>query len=409
MNPTCCRSCQSSETRPILALGTTPLANSLLRPEQLAQPEPRFPLTVTFCTQCSLVQIEHTVPPEDLFSEYVYLSSFSTTMLKHAEAIANRMVHERHLTPDSRVIEIASNDGYLLQYYRAQGIPVLGIEPARNIAAIAETQRGIPTLTEFFGRECADRLAGEGLLADVVHANNVMAHVPDINGFVAGLARILKPAGVAVIEAPYLKDLIDHIEFDTIYHEHVFYFSVTALQQLFERAGLELFDVERVAIHGGSLRLFVGHPGANPPSGRVKALLDEEDAWGVRSFDFYADFSARVAHFKSDLLALIADIRARGQRIAVYGASAKGSTLLNYCGLDHSQLEFAADRSTVKQGLYTPGSHLLIRPPESLLEEKPDYVLLLAWNFADEILEQQSAYRAAGGKFIVPLPQLAIV
>ena len=404
-----CRSCQSQRVRRILSLGTTPLANSLLREEQLTHVEPRFPLTVVFCESCSLVQIEHTVPPEELFSDYVYLSSFSTTMVRHAAAIADRMAVERALTAESRVIEIASNDGYLLQHYRSRDIPVLGIEPARNIAAIAEKERGIPTLTEFFGRDCAGRLAADGLKADVIHANNVLAHVPDINGFVAGLALVLKPTGTAVIEVPYLKDLIDHVEFDTIYHEHVFYFSLTALERLFRQNGLEIFDVERVAIHGGSLRLFVGHPGSNPVRERVAALLAEEALWGVNDFGFYADFSDRVTQFRTALNALIDDLRGRGQKIAVYGASAKGSTLLNFCGLDRSRLAYAADRSTVKQGLYTPGSHLLIRPPESLIEDMPDCLLLLAWNFADEILEQQSDYRSRGGRFIIPLPELKIV
>lgn len=409
MKITVCRSCGEANFIPVLDLGMTPLANSLLTAEQLTTHEPSFPLNVVMCSACSLVQLDYTVPPESMFSNYVYFSSFSTTMLDHAKTLVNQVVAERKLGAQHRVIEIASNDGYLLQYYKQAGVEVLGIEPAQNIAQVAQEQKGIPTLTEFFGQSLADRLAADGTLADVIHGHNVMAHVPDINGFVGGLKTILKPEGVIVIEAPYLKNLLDEIEFDTIYHEHIFYFSLTALTQVFARHGLTIFDVVRVPIHGGSLRIFAAHSQAQQPRQRVIDLLAEEAAWGVSSVRGYEAFSQRVTHLKQTLLETLHTLKAQGKRIVVYGASAKGSTLLNTFGIDGELLDFVVDRSTVKQGLYTPGTHLLIRPPSVLLEEQPEAVLLLTWNFAEEILAQQAEYIARGGTFIIPLPEVRIV
>jgi len=404
-----CRSCGASQFISVLDLGTTPLANSLLTAEQLSAPEPSFPLNVVMCAACSLVQLDYTVPPEAMFSNYVYFSSFSTTMLDHAKTLVGQVIADRALTAQHRVIEIASNDGYLLQYYKAAGVEVLGIEPAQNIAQVARDEKGIPTLTEFFGQALADHLAADGTLADVIHGHNVMAHVPDINGFVGGLKTILKPGGVIVIEAPYLKNLLDEVEFDTIYHEHIFYFSLTALDQVFARHGLTIFDVVLVPIHGGSLRIFAAHSAAEPRRQSVLDLLAEEATWGVSTPAGYEAFAQRVSHLKHTLVAALSDLKSQGKRIAVYGASAKGSTLLNTFGITHDQIDFVVDRSTVKQGLYTPGTHLFIRPPSALLDEQPDAVLLLTWNFAEEILAQQAEYIRRGGKFIIPLPEVRIV
>lgn len=405
MTLSACRSCGSASLKPILSLGHTPLANALLTEAQLQEPEIRYPLDLVFCSHCTLVQITETVPPEQLFREYVYFSSFADAALQNAKAIVERLVASRHLSAHSLAVEIASNDGYLLQYYLNAGIPVLGIEPALNIAQVAE-RRGIHTLSEFFGEALAHQLSEQGVQAEVIHANNVLAHVADLNGVTAGIRALLKSEGVAVIEVPYLKDLIDYVEFDTIYHEHLCYFSLTALEHLFRRHGLTVQDVERIPIHGGSLRLFVGPQPTQ--SAAVRELLAAEVAWGVARFEAYQDFGKRVEKLKTDLLTLLCDLQARGKRIAAYGASAKGATLLNYFGIGRETLEFIVDRSTVKQGLYTPGTHLPIYAPEKLLEAKPDYALLLTWNFADEIMAQQADYRQHGGRFIIPVPEVRI-
>ena len=403
-----CRSCGANALRHIVSLGKIPLANALLTAEQLAAGnERRFPLDLVFCEQCSLVQITETVPPEELFSDYVYFSSFSETAVRSAKELAMRLVADRALDGRGRVIEIASNDGYLLQHYREAGVPVLGIEPASNIASFA-VQRGIPTRCEFFGIECANRLASEGLRADVIHANNVLAHVPDLNGVVTGISAVLKSDGVAVIEVPWLRDLVDNCEFDTIYHEHLCYFSLNALKTLMERHDLVVADVEHLPIHGGSLRLFVEHAGART-SERAQRTLDDEAAAGMLAFDYYRDFGERITILKRELQALLHSLKAGGKRIVAYGASAKGSTLLNFFGIDCDTLDFVADRSTAKQGRFTPGIHLPIVGAETLLTEQPDYVLLLTWNFADEILAQQDEYRRRGGKFIVPIPRVRVV
>ena len=406
---TTCRSCASANLRPVLSLGRTPLANALLTSDQLDQPEGTYPLDLVFCPDCALVQITETVAPEVLFREYLYLSSFSDTVVQNAEGIARRMINSERLGADSLVAEIASNDGYLLQHYHHKGIPVLGIEPAANIARVAREDRGITTLCEFFSAKLAHDLAAVGQRADVIHGNNVLAHVADLNGVVQGLATLLKPRGVAVIEVPYVKDLIDHCEFDTIYHEHLCYFSLTALDRLFRRHDLVLRDVERIPIHGGSLRVFVSRKDAAAPSAAVRALLAEEVAWGVQREEFYTGFGAAVTRLKEELLRTLGTLKGQGKRIAAYGASAKGSTLLNYFGIGREMVEFVVDRSTVKQGRYTPGTHLPILAPAALLERRPDYLLLLSWNFADEILAQQDVFRQQGGRFIIPIPECRIV
>lgn len=409
-----CRSCAAADCRLVLDLGATPLANGLLQAAELDLPEPRFPLVVVWCAACSLVQITETVRPELLFSDYVYFSSFSDSAVANARQIAERLVAARALGANSLVVEIASNDGYLLRHYAAAKVPVLGVEPAGNIAAAAR-EAGIRTEAVFFGAAVAQRLVADYGRADVVHANNVLAHVPDLRGFVRGLRALLKDEGVISIEVPYLKDLLDNVEFDTIYHEHLCYFSLTALQRLFGSEGLRIAGVERLPIHGGSLRVFAVRDEAARSTdfphdwAAVEALLAEEAAWGVSLPETYEGFSARVNALKASLLSLLRERKASGRRIAAYGASAKGSTLLNTFGIGADLLDYVVDRSTVKQGRYTPGTHLAIYAPEKLLDDRPDDVLLLTWNFAEEILAQQAAYRAGGGRFIVPVPEPRVV
>ncbi len=404
--PTACRSCGYTNLESVLSLGCTPLANALLTELQLAVREPTYPLDLVFCSACSLVQITETVSPEKLFREYIYLSSFSDTMLQHAENLCTRLLRTQSLNAQSLVVEIASNDGYLLQFYKAAGVPVLGIEPATNIARVAE-EKGIPTVWGFFSDDLAVQLVGHGYRADVIHANNVLAHVPDLTGFVQGMWLLLKRDGVIVIEVPYVYDMINHCEFDTIYHEHLCYFSLTALNNLFNYCGLTIQRVEQLPIHGGSLRIYAGHE--NQPDESVTGLLADEQRRGVLKYDFYKGFRERVEGLREELVSLLYALKEQGKRIAAYGASAKGSTLLNYCRVGAETLDYVVDRSSVKQGLYTPGTHLKIYAPEKLLEDVPDYVLLLTWNFASEILEQQAEYRKRGGRFIVPVPAVRVV
>ena len=397
-----CRSCGNAALDVVLSLGKIPLANALLSKKDLARPEERYPLDLAFCPSCSLLQILETVPPEKLFREYLYFSSFSETMLRHAKEHALRLVREEKLGPRSLALEIASNDGYLLQYFLEAGVPVLGVEPARNVAKAAE-EKGVRTMAEFFTKDLAATLPK----ADVVIANNVLAHVPDLNGFVAGIKTVLKPGGVATIEVPYVREMVDRTEFDTIYHEHLSYFSVAALDAIFARNGLVLDRVERLSIHGGSLLLFVRHEKRGRAS--VQAVLKEEEAWGVRRRDVYAQMGDRVAALRSALRRLLDDLKRNGKTIAGYGAAAKATILLNFFGIGSDDLAFVADRSPHKQGRFIPGARILVSPAERLLEAQPDYVLLMAWNFADEIFQQQAEYRRRGGKFILPIPEVKVV
>jgi SAM-dependent methyltransferase len=385
----------------------SPLANNLPTATELGSADERFPLETVFCERCTLVQITVTVPPEILFRHYRYFSSVSETLVRHARDLVDRVLTSRALDSQSLVLEIASNDGYLLQNYVEKGIPVLGVDPAENIAEVAR-RRDVPTLAEFFSNTLARQLASEGKTADVVHANNVLAHVADTNGFVEGIRTVLKPNGVAVIEVPYVRDLIEKCEFDTIYHEHLCYFSVSSLRSLFLRHGLALVGAERVSIHGGSLRVWIAHEQNAQTMPGVEELLEQERRAGVDQYRFYQDFGQRVQALRSAVRALVTQLHADGRRLWGYGAAAKATVLLNYFDIGPDLLECVADLSPHKQGCVIPGIRIPIVSPDRLTED-PDYLLLLAWNFADEIMRQQSAYRARGGKFIIPVPELRIV
>jgi SAM-dependent methyltransferase len=402
-----CRSCLGRSLRPVLDLGITPLADRLLTEAMLHDPEPVCPLTVVVCADCGLMQIRETVASEVLFGpEYPYYSSVSESLVRHVQGTVVAARTRRRVDRSSLVIELASNDGYLLHNYMETGVPVLGIDPARGPVEAAR-RRGINSIHAFFDVRLAGQLAASGRRADIVHAHNVLAHVADTNGFVSGIATILKDDGLAVIECPYVRDLIDACEFDTIYHQHLCYVSLSALDRLFRRHGLFVIDVERVPIHGGSLRLFLAK--RDEPAESVRGLLAEERFLQIDQPVYFEKFGERVRRSRCALRTLVEGLKRDGHRVAGYGAAAKGCTLLAYTGIGAEHLEFLVDRSSFKWGRYFPGNHLVIRHPDSLLECQPDFALLLAWNFADEIIAQQAEYRRRGGRFIVPGPEPAIL
>lgn len=405
-----CRFCNEELKTLFVSLGFSPLANSYLSKEQLFKAEPFYPLDVYVCDKCFLVQLFEFESPENIFSDYAYFSSYSQTWLKHSQAYVDKMTSFFKINKKSLVIEIASNDGYLLQYFINKGIPVLGIEPARNIAKIA-LERGIPTEAVFFGTETAKRLVAQGKYADLLLGNNVLAHVPNLNDFVRGLKILLKPDGIITMEFPHLLRLIESNQFDTIYQEHFSYFSFLTVEKVFSTHNLVIFDVEELPTHGGSLRIFAKHQGDNTKSisEHVAKMLDKEISLGFNKISHYLTFDKQVRKIKRDILSFLIKAKQEGKIIVGYGAAAKGNTLLNYCGIRRDFIEFVVDRNPYKQGRYLPGSRIFIEHPEKIRETKPDYILILPWNIKDEVMEQLSFIRAWGGKFITPIPELKVV
>ena len=404
-----CRFCDQALEDVFVDLGMSPLSNSYLAQVDLLRMEPFYPLKVYLCSKCLLVQLPQTHMPEAIFREYAYFSSYSESWLKHAESYVQHMLAKHSVGQHSFVMELASNDGYLLKYFMQAGVPVLGIEPAANVAAAANTA-GIPTISEFFGTELATKFVGEKRQADLVVANNVLAHVPALNDFVAGIKLILKPEGIATIEVPHLLELIRLGQFDTIYHEHFSYFSFLSAEKVLAAGGLTIFDVEPLPTHGGSLRLYTRHAERQLPaiSENVAVLRARECAAGLDGVAGHAGFSSKAERMKHDLLTFLLDAKERGKRVAGYGAPAKGNTLLNYCGIRSDLLEFTVDRSPHKQGKYLPGTHIFVDAPEAIMRTRPDYVLILPLNIKDEVMEQMAPIRKWGGQFVVPVPELSI-
>jgi len=404
-----CRFCHTGLQRTFVDLGMSPLCESFLTREQLNQMEPFYPLHAYLCEECFLVQVEEYVGPEQIFSEYAYFSSYSRAWLEHAKSYADMIVSRLGLDHTSQVIELGSNDGYLLQYFMARGIRVLGVEPAGNVAAAA-IAKGVPSTTRLFGLETAQELLAGGHHPDLIVGNNVLAQVADLNGFVAGMKKLLKPGGVITMEFPHLLRLMDENQFDTIYHEHFSYFSLMSAERIFTAHGLTLFDVEEMWTHGGSLRIYARHQEdeARPVGPRVRALLAREKAVGLDRPERYAAFAEQVRETKWRLLEFLIGAKRRGKSIAGYGAPGKGNTLLNYCGIRTDFLDYTVDRNPYKHGRFTPGTHIPIHPPEKILETRPDYVLILPWNLKDEIMEQMSAVQGWGGQFVVPIPDVKV-
>jgi SAM-dependent methyltransferase len=405
-----CRFCSAPLQTVFVDLGSSPLANSYLEPEALDRAEPFYPLCVYVCERCWLAQLPAVATPEQIFGDYAYFSSYSTSWLEHARRYCEAMIERFALGASSQVVEVASNDGYLLRHFVARGVPVLGVEPAANVAAAAEAA-GIPTEVRFFGRDTAEDLAARGFAADLLLGNNVLAHVPELNDFVAGLARLLKPAGVLTMEFPHLERLVAENQFDTIYHEHFSYFSFVAVERVFAAHGLALFDVEELPTHGGSLRVYAqrADSGAQPRSPAVDALLARERAHGIESLAWYEAFGERVRETKRRLLDFLIREKRAGRTIVGYGAPAKGNTLLVYCGVRTDFLDYTVDRSPHKQGRYLPGSRIPILAPERIFETRPDYVLILPWNLKAEIAGQMAGIRAWGGRFVVAVPEVEVL
>jgi SAM-dependent methyltransferase len=408
MSETRCRFCGTTVHAVFADLGMSPLANSYLPAERANSMEPFYPLRALVCDNCFLVQLEEFETPERIFSEYAYFSSYSSSWIEHSRLYADEMVDRLGLDETSHVVEIASNDGYLLQFFHERQIPVLGIEPAANVAKVA-IQKGIPTLVEFFGQEAARSLARDSA-ADLLLGNNVLAHVPDLNDFVAGMKILLKPGGVITMEFPHLMRLMEENQWDTIYHEHFSYFSFLTVSRVFDAHGLHLFDVEELPTHGGSLRIYGAHAEEQrPESETARELRDRELAAGYEELDTYQGYGRRVERDKRQILRFLTELKEQGLRIAGYGAPAKGNTLLNYCGVRRDFVEYTCDLNPYKQGHLLPGSHIPIRSPDALREDHPDVVLILPWNLKDEIVQQLSFIRDWGGRFAARTPELTLL
>jgi SAM-dependent methyltransferase len=403
-----CRICGAELTQTFLDLGMSPLCESYLRPEELDRPETFYPLHVLICGACLLVQLPVYVSGEEIFSDYAYFSSYSDSWVEHARRYAADMIGRLRLTRTSLVTEVASNDGYLLQHFAAAGVPVLGVEPAANVAAAAR-ERGIRTETRFLGRDSGAEIAAQYGRADLVAANNVLAHVPDILGFAAGLRALVKDSGVVTVEFPHLLRLIERRQFDTIYHEHFSYLTLRTAGRALDSAGLSIVDVDELSTHGGSLRLYA-RPAeqAGEPTGRVKEVLAAEEAAGLHTLAGHLGFAGEVLRIKGDLLEFLLTAARQGRTVAGYGAPGKGNTLLNHCGIRADLLAYTVDRSPVKQGMFLPGTHIPIHPPARLAETRPDYVLVLPWNLRDEISEQLAYVRSWGGRLVFPIPELEV-
>jgi SAM-dependent methyltransferase len=404
-----CRFCSAPLTHTFVDLGMSPLCESFLAREELNKVEPFYPLHAFVCDRCFLVQVEEYVGPERIFDEYAYFSSYSDAWLQHARTYADMIVSRLELDRSSQVVELGSNDGYLLQYFVTKGIPVLGVEPARNVAAVA-VAKGIATTAQLFGRETAAALVHEGRQADLLIGNNVLAQVPDLNGFVAGMKQLLKPHGVITMEFPHLLRLMDENQFDTIYHEHFSYFSFMVAERIFAKHGLTLFDVEELWTHGGSLRIYARHAedDTRPVGHRVGALRMREKTAGLDRIDRYATFAERVEETKRKLLQFLIAAKRENKSVVGYGAPGKGNTLLNYCGIRTDFLDYTVDRNPYKHGRFLPGTHIPIFHPEKIKETRPDYVLILPWNLKDEIIAQLAEIRTWGGQFVIPIPALEI-
>ena len=405
-----CRFCGTPVEQPFVDLGSTPLANAYLTKDQLAHPEPSYPLRAFVCPHCWLVQADSFVPPEDIFSHYAYFSSYSDSWVEHARQFTLAARERFGLNESSQVIEVASNDGYLLKHFVAAGIPVLGIEPAANVAEAAR-QIGVPTEARFFGQETAADLVARGLSADLIVANNVLAHVPDINDFVGGFARLLKPDGILSVEFPHLLRLIEGVQFDTVYHEHFYYLSLLAVEAVFAAHGLKVFDVEELPTHGGSLRVLACRAASvkYPVAPGLAKVRHDEQAAAFDQLQTYAAFQKRVAPIRTALIAFLKEAASKEQKVIAYGAAAKGNTLLNFCGVDTELIEYVVDRNPAKQGHFLPGSHLPILAPEAIEETRPDYVLILPWNIRHEVIASMDHIRQWGGRFVVAIPELTII
>ena len=404
-----CRFCRTELKQTFVDLGMSPLSNSYVRSENLQRKENFYPLHAYVCESCFLVQLEEFETPEEIFGDYAYFSSFSDSWLDHAKRYADMVINNFNLNETSLVVEIASNDGYLLQYFKEGEVPVLGIEPARNVAKVAQS-KGITTVVDFFGKRLAQELTSQNQQADLIIGNNVLAHVPDINNFISGMKLLLKERGLITMEFPHLLKLMEQNQFDTIYHEHFSYFSLFTVDKVFKAHGLAIFDVEELPTHGGSLRIYAGHVDDESKllSTRKLNLLEREEVAGLNNIETYLTFSEKVKEVKRNVLDFLIKVKREGKVVIGYGAPAKGNTLLNYCGIRSDFLDYTVDRSPYKQGLYLPGTHIPIKDPEVIKDTKPDFVFILPWNIKEEILEKISFIREWGGKFVIPIPEVKV-